>query len=124
MRAVHCLGGLRRSRGFLPVAVVVVIILLGLHLCAIKHHTEHAFTRNLLQQPIDHRITRFRSAQHEHRRIGSIDQQIGIGENAERRRIDDDVIEHLARIVEQVAESRAREELSNVFTRGAPGQKM
>ena len=87
----------------------------------IKNDAHHSIFRKRFEHAVNRAVTRASGADDEHRAVGVIDQNIRVGKNAERRRVNDHVIEHLARLTQNLLEFRSRNKLGNVRTRLAAG---
>ena len=78
----------------------------------------------VFEQPFDRTVTRAVSTNDDHRSVGLIDENGRIGKNAKRRRIDDNVIEHLTRLAQNLFEFRAGDQLCHVVTLVAAGKNV
>src|SRR6185503_13330450 len=111
------------------VAVVVAVCVVirssfRLFLSTIQHHTEQFLFRHLVQKLVDCRVTSLAGPDHQDSTISALHQHACVREDAERRRVDDDVVEHATHFAEYASVAWTGKQFGNVVARTSARQKV
>src|SRR6185369_9809797 len=109
---------------FRVAVLVVVVSRIRLFLRSIQHHTEQTLARNLFEQFVDDAVTRLAGANDQHRTVSAVHQYVRVRKDAERRRVDDDVVKQAPRFHEHALISWAGKKFGHVIAWLSAGQQI